>query len=182
MLFQEYHFGKNLCDLGQNHSNINNKIGIHFVFCWLQNTKTCTGSYKPSLVKAFHHIISYHIIYHKDINSISLFCKESNLISRYFCPTEQTSLSPKFGVIVKGRKTDTGAEGDVVFLLSPSVMSSHSDSAYTKSWRTLSIHCRHGYSTASATLPAAETTGATQPAVGQCVRLTGALSNERAGE
>lgn len=100
----------------------------------------------------------------------------------YFCPTEQTSLSPKFGIIVKGRKTDTGTEGDVVFLLSPSVMSSHSDSAYTKSWHTLSIHCRHGYSTASATLPAAEPTGATQAAVGQCVRLTGALSNKRAGE
>ncbi len=72
------------------------------------------------------------------------------------------SLQITFGVIVMGRKTDTGTEGDVVFLLSPWVMSSPFRLCLHKVVAALSIHCRHGYSTASATLPSAEPPGATQ--------------------
>lgn len=98
--------------------------------------------------------------------------KESNVIS----------LQITFGVIVTGRKTDTGTEGDVVFLLSPWVMSSPFRLCLHKVVAVLSIHCRHGYSTASATLLSTEPPGATQATIGQCVRLTSTLSNERRNE
>lgn len=79
-------------------------------------------------------------------------------------------------------KTDTGTEGDVVFLLSPWVMSSSFRLCLHKVVASLSIHCHHGYSTASAILPTTEPPAATQAAIGQCVSLTGTLSNERGCE
>lgn len=52
----------------------------------------------------------------------------------------------------------------------------HSDSAYTKYSAALSIHCHHGYSTASATQPAL-LPRPTPAATGQRAWLTGAPSN-----
>lgn len=46
----------------------------------------------------------------------------------------------------------------------------------------LSIHCHHGYSSASTTLPSAEPPGATWAIIGLCVCLTGTSSNERGSE
>lgn len=83
-------------------------------------------------------------------------------------------------------KTDTGTEGDVVFLLSPWVMSSPFRLCLHRVVAALSIHCRHGYSSASAILscaePLPEPPGAAQAAIGQCVMLTGTLSNEKGSE
>lgn len=91
------------------------------------------------------------------------------------------SIQITFGVIVMGRKTETGTE-DVVFLLSPRVMSSSFRLCLHKVVAALSIHCHHGYSSASAILPSAEPSGATRAAIGQCVWLTGTLSNGRGCE
>lgn len=91
------------------------------------------------------------------------------------------SIQITFGVIVMGRKTETGTE-DVVFLLSPRVMSSSFRLCLHKVVAELSIHCHHGYSSASAILPSAEPSGATRAAIGQCVWLTGTLSNGRGCE
>lgn len=45
-------------------------------------------------------------------------------------------LQAPFVVMITGRQTDRGTGGDVVFLLSPHVMSfAHSDSAHAKSWQ-----------------------------------------------
>lgn len=87
-----------------------------------------------------------------------------------------------FSVIVMGWKTDPGTGGDVVFLLSPQVMSSPFRLCLHKVVAALSIHCHHGYSSASTTLPWAEPPATTWATIGLRACLTGTSSNGRGSE
>ncbi|MEQ2222521.1 hypothetical protein ILYODFUR_027178, partial [Ilyodon furcidens] len=88
-------------------------------------------------------------------------------------------LQAPFVVMITGRQTDTGTGGDVVFLLSPRVMSfPHSDSAHTVV-AALSIHCHHSDCSTPTHFSSA---GNQQPAIGQCVTVVEPQSNGRGGE
>lgn len=97
-----------------------------------------------------------------------LLCPESDPISRCFWPHLVLSS--------RAHKQAEELKGMLFFSCLPEWCHPHSDSAYTKYSAALSIHCHHGYSTASATQPAL-LPRPTPAATGQRSWLTGSPSN-----